>query len=135
MGLLSLIVCLVCWLVVRNKPADLGLPSPAEIERRELGTTVSNPVQDIATSSFGSKIKSVLINKHIWPPFLIESGSYGTLLVFLGAWGIPYLMQVYSMTRDTAANFTLLVMLGFNIGALVTAFISDRLERRKPLVF
>ncbi len=131
LGLLGLLVCLVCWLVIRDRPTDIGLPSPAEIERRQLGATASAPAQDIVTTSLGKRISILLTNKHIWPPFIISVGAYGTLLVFQGAWGIPYLMQVYSMTRDSAANFTLLTMIGFMAGSLVVPLISDRLQSRK----
>lgn len=131
MGLLSFVICLACWLVIRDKPADIGLPSPDEIEKRKPGTTVSAPVQDMATIGFRKRLSIILTNKYVWPPFLIASGSYGTLLVFQGAWGIPYLMQVYSMTRDSAASFMLLTMIGMMAGTVSIAFASDRLQRRK----
>ena len=135
MGLLSFVVCLVCWLVIRNRPEDLGLPSPAEIERRELGGISSAPSQDVAATGFRKRLGILLTNKYIWPPFLIGLGSYGTLLVLLGAWGIPYLMQVYSMTRDSAANFMLLMLIGHAAGLVILGFISDRLQRRRlPLI-
>ncbi len=131
MGFLSLVVCLACWLVVRDRPTDIGLPSYAEIERGELGDTPPAPSQDASTAGFRKRLSILLTNKYIWPPFLIGLGSYGTLLVFQGAWGIPYLMQVYSMTRDSAANFMLLTMIGNMSGTVIIAFVSDRLQRRK----
>lgn len=97
-GLLGLVICLACWLVIRDGPEDLRLPSLAKMERPERNTTVSAPAQDIVENSLRHRIGTTLKNRHIWPPFLIQVGSYGTLLVFQGAWGIPYLMQVYSMT-------------------------------------
>jgi sugar phosphate permease len=131
MGLLSFIVCLVCWLVIRNRPQDLGLPSTAEIERREVSSTTSTPAEDMDMMGFGKRVHILLTNKHIWSPFLMGIGSYGTLLVFQGAWGIPYLMQIYAMTRDSAANLILLTMIGFMAGTLITAFASDILQRRR----
>jgi len=131
MGFLSFMVCLVCWLVVRNRPADIGLLSPADIERHKLDATVSAAVGDLATTGFRKRLAIMLTNKFIWPPFLIAVGSYGTLLVFQGAWGIPYLMQVYSMTRDSAANFVSLTLVGLMTGIITIAFVSDRLQRRK----
>jgi len=131
MGLVSLIVCITCWLVVRNRPLDLGLPSLAEIQRRELGATVSVPAQVMPASSFLNRLSVMFRNRYIWPPFLVSLGSTGTLLVFQGAWGIPYLMQVYSMSRDSAANFMLLTVIGNMTGVIAIAFISDSLRRRK----
>lgn len=135
MGLLSFVICLVCWLMIRNRPEDLGLPSPAEIERRQFGGISSIPSHDVATASFRKRLGILLTNKYIWPPFLVGLGSYGTLLVLQGAWGIPYLMQVYSMTRDLAANFMLLMLIGHAAGLVILAFVSDRLQKRKlPLI-
>ncbi|GAI74145.1 unnamed protein product, partial [marine sediment metagenome] len=131
MGLLTFVVCLVCWLVIRNRPEDLGLPSPAEIERRELGGISSFSSQNVAAIGFRKRLGMLLANKHIWPPFLVGLGSYGTLLVLQGAWGIPYIMQVYSMTRDSAANFMLLMLIGHAAGLVILGFVSDRLQRRK----
>jgi len=131
MGLLSFVVCLACWLVIRNRPQDLGLPSPAEIERRELGGISLVPSPDVAAIGFRRRLGILLRNKYIWPPFLVGLGSYGTLLVLQGAWGIPYLMQVYSMTRDSAANFILVMLIGHAAGLVILGFISDRLQRRK----
>ncbi len=131
MGLLSFVVCLVCWLVIRNRPEDLGLPSPAEIERCELGGISSFSSQNVAAIGFRKRLGMLLANKHIWPPFLVGLGSYGTLLVLQGAWGIPYIMQVYSMTRDSAANFMLLMLIGHAAGLVILGFVSDRLQRHK----
>jgi len=131
MGLLSFVVCLACWLVIRNRPEDLRLPSPAEIERRQLTGIASAPVPQIAATGFGQRLGMLLANKYIWPPFFVGLGSYGTLLVLLGAWGVPYFMQVYSMTRDAAANFMLVMLIGHAAGLVILGFISDRLQRRK----
>jgi sugar phosphate permease len=131
MGFVTLAVCLACWLVIRNKAADLGLPSPAEIERGMFASTVSTHAPEVATVGFGKRLNSVLTNRYIWPPFLIGIGLYGTLLVIQGAWGIPYLMQVYSMTRDSAADLMLLIVFGAMVGLITIPVISDKLQRRK----
>jgi len=131
MGFLSFMVCVACWLVIRNRPQDLGLPSPAEIERLEVSPTVSAFTEDMGTMDFGRRVRVLVTNRYIWPPFLIGIGSYGTLLVFQGAWGIPYLMQIYSMTRHSAGNLIFLTMIGFMAGTIMTAFASDVLQRRK----
>jgi len=37
-GLLSLGISLACWLIIRNRPHDLGLPSPSEFEEEQSGS-------------------------------------------------------------------------------------------------
>jgi sugar phosphate permease len=131
MGLLSFVVCLTCWFVIRDRPADVGLPPPDDSTEPELDFTVSASAAEVAKPSFLKRMNLILTNRFIWPPFLIGIGSYGTLLVFQGAWGIPYLMQVYSMPRAAAANFMLLTMIGSMIGTIIIGYVSDRLQRRK----
>jgi len=131
MGFLGFFVCLACWFVIRDSPADIGLLSPAELEKRELSSTVVVRTVEVVKPSFGKRLNLILRNKFIWPPFLTGVGSYGTLLVFQGAWGIPYLMQVYSMPRNSAANFILLTMVGSMIGTVIIGYVSDRIQRRK----
>lgn len=130
-GGLSLAVCLLCWLIIRDKPADRGLPSFVEIERHKSEKTVLVPASFIVKANFSGRLRTLLTNKYVWPPFLIGFGGYGSLLVLQGAWGIPFLMQVYSMTRDSAANFMLLTLIGTMAGAVTIAFVSDQLRRRK----
>ncbi|MDP2930899.1 MAG: MFS transporter [Chloroflexota bacterium] len=129
MGLLSLGVCLVIWLALKDRPGDLGLalvePGPGDV------TKPAGP-----TLTTGQRVKLVLTNPHTWPPFVAAGGLYGTLLVLLGAWGIPYLMQVYNMTRSDAANYMLVASVGMMVGSLAVAQLSDRVmqRRRTPAV-
>jgi len=102
-----------------------------EIERRELGGISSFSSQNVAAIGFRKRLGMLLANKHIWPPFLVGLGSYGTLLVLQGAWGIPYIMQVYSMARDSAANFMLVMLIGHAAGLVILTFASERLQKRK----
>jgi sugar phosphate permease len=131
-GLMSLTIGVVCWIVLRSHPHDKGLPSPTELERQES----EQPVQFSSrpSLSLGQRIRLVVTNRYTWPPFMVGIGLYGSILTFAGAWGIPYLMQVYNMTRSNAANYTLLVMVGMMVGSLIVAYLSNRvLQRRKPL--
>lgn len=136
LGLLSFVISLASWLMIKNRPEDIGLPSPNEIEESKFATTVSVPIRDSVTSDFRKRLSIVLKNRRIWPPCLIAASSYGTLLLFQGAWGVPYFMQVYNMTRDSAANFVILMTVGAMVGIVTITYISDRLQRRRlPAIF
>lgn len=75
----------------------------------------------------------VLANRYTWASFMVGVGIYGTLFVFTGAWGVPYLIQVYDMTRSTAASFMLLVNIGVICGAPLIAYISNSVLQRRKL--
>ena len=130
-GLLSLGICLACWLIIRNRPHDLGLPPPSEVEEEQSASPALSSTG--ASLSFGQRVRLVFTNPYTWPPFMVGIGLYGTLLTFIGAWGIPYLMQVYDMTRSTAANFMLLVTIGIMLGSIIIAHVSNRVMQRRKL--
>lgn len=131
LGLISLAISLACWLIIKNKPRDLGLPSPSELERQESG--ISAPSSTKLSISLNQRIKMVLTNRYTWVSFMISSGFYGTFFTFTGAWGVPYLMQVYHMTRSTAASFLLLINIGVIVGSLFIAYISNAVLQRRKL--
>jgi sugar phosphate permease len=87
--------------------------------------------QNEATTTIGERIRLLFANKYIWPPFLINLGTYGTLLVVQSAWGIPYLMQVYTMPRASAASIILFLIIVHSFSVILIPYISDKLQKRK----
>jgi sugar phosphate permease len=112
-GIVSFVIGLTCWLVIRNNPAGKRLPRPHEWTKIPSSPTAFRPTRE-AKLKFGESLMVLFKNKSLWPLFLQGMGFYGTLLVFLGTWAIPYLMQVYSLSRPAAANI-IFVILGIRI--------------------
>ena len=50
---------------------------------------------------------------------------------FAGLWGMPYLMQVYSLSTQEAARYVMAVSVGLVIGCPVMGFVSDKLLKRR----
>ncbi len=119
-GVLSLILAALCWLVVRDRPE----PAAA--------TDGVGPRFD-RTVLFKSLL-SVVRNRATWPAILVNTGLSGAFFTFAGLWSVPYLMQVHDMTRPVAASHLSLWFGGFAIGCLLLGSLSDRLGRRKPVV-
>ena len=124
----SLAMAVVCWLAIRDRPADVGLPSIAAVEEREGGSPAATVT---ARDSVAACIGSVLGNRYTWPPFLSAIAIYAVFMSFLGVWGVPYFMQVYGMSRVDASNLMLLVVAGNMVGGLLVGFFSDRLGYRR----
>ncbi|MDD5174957.1 MAG: MFS transporter [Sterolibacterium sp.] len=78
---------------------------------------------------------TVLKNRATWPGFFVTFGISGSFFGFAGLWAVPYFTQVLGMTRAVASNHISLYFLGFAVGAATWGFVSDRLGRRKPLIF
>jgi len=128
-GVVTLIIALIGWIVIRNSPTELGLPSLKQIEEMEGSNTqkvVSEP-----KSSVWESIKLIFRNKYTWPPFLIFMGIYGTLMAYSGMWGIPYLMQVYGLDRNSASTYLMAIAIGIMVGSPIVGFFSDKVTRRK----
>jgi sugar phosphate permease len=117
-GLVSVIVAILCWLVVRDAPPNVYREVDYEPVLEKLRENLR-------------QMMVVIRNRNTWPPFFVAFGIYGTLITFQGMWGVPYLMQVYDLSRTAAANFMLLVAAGMAVGSLLIGFISDKFERRK----
>lgn len=118
----------LCWLLVRDKPAEAGLPSIAEVESWEgLGP---EPVTAECYSIVAS-LKTAMGNPYTWWPFLMSATVYGVYMTFIGLWGVPYFMQVYGMSRVGAANLILVMALGAMVGGPLVGVLSDRIGLRR----
>ena len=125
-GFISIGLAVVSWLVVRNRPEDVGFPSLREMEGKP-----SHPPRE---SHWLHDLKSVLLNRRVWPGFWINFGMGGGLFSFAGLWGIPLLRDVFGLERGAAAAYTTLTLVGLAVGSLASGWLSDHLGHRKPLL-
>ena len=132
----SLVLAIIGWTIIRNKPADIGLPPVSELGNK----TGKAPqiFEDTLSISLAKKLKMVLGDRRIWFLFLIGFGTYGAFATLFHNWTVIYVMQSYQLTRDFASIFNLIATIGFMIGALSVGFLSDKVmkSRRWPaLIF
>jgi sugar phosphate permease len=128
-GLLSVLVAIIAFRFVFNKPEDMGLPSIAEIEGRDTSK------YELQTPSIKKGLIGVLKNKRTWPPFILLTSYCMTFFAFAGTWGISYYVDGFSMTKINASNNIILILVSMAIGSLVIGIFSDRIKSRKiPLI-
>ncbi|MGB3223054.1 MAG: MFS transporter [Desulforhopalus sp.] len=124
-GFLSLSLAALGFLIVRNRPEDLGFTAPNVHAEKQSGTLAGNWLKNLGS------VVSVL---HLWPGFWVQFGMIGGLYSFMGLWGIPYLRDVHGLDRSLAANHMTTMLLCFAVGALFFGWFSDRIGRRKPIL-
>ena len=119
-GVVSLLLAAVSWILVRDRPGDAtGAVAPAPTFDR--------------TVILGGLLR-VLKNRATWPAAALNFGISGSFFAFGGLWATPFLVQGLGMSRATATAHVSLYFAGFAIGCLVVGSLSDRLRRRKPVI-
>ena len=128
-GMVSLALALANWFIVRESPAQAGLSPLARYspEYASQGTAAS-PSSGL---SLARRFRVVFGNKHLWPLFLLASGTYGAYATLFHNWAVVYLMQIYGVQRDFAANFVLIATIGMMVGFPVAGLLSDRILQRR----
>ena len=123
-GVFTLLMAVLVWLFVRDRPSDLGWPSPAE---------PSEP----RSSAIGllEGMKRVLSYPRFWPIAIWFFFDCAIFFSFGGLWGGPYLMQVYGLSKAKAGHILSMLAVGMIVGSPFLSFLSDRIFRgRKPVL-
>ncbi len=119
-GIVSLVLGSLCWLLVRDRPDTAG------------GASAPAPGFDRTVVLTG--LLRVVKNRATWPTAFVNAGLSGSFFAFGGLWAMPFLTQGMGMTRDSASAHLSLYFAGFAIGCLLIGTLSDRLRRRKPVI-
>jgi sugar phosphate permease len=123
-GAVTLLAGAAAMLFVKDRPELAGL-APVNPTRSSPPTlaAVLRGIPDVAR------------NRRTWPPVLACGGIFASLIAFQGLWGVPYLTQVYGLSRVEAAAVTSWLAVGIVVGAPIVGWISDRwlMARRLPM--
>ena len=125
-GVLSLLLGALIWLLLRDSPRELGLPTAHALEGRP------DPLPQ--SGHWLDGLGLVLRNWRTWPGFFMNLGLIGSYLTFNGLWAVPYLREVHGMDRTLATYHTSVMIVGFAVGAFAVGTVSDRMGRRLPLL-
>ncbi|MBL8421044.1 MAG: MFS transporter [Dechloromonas sp.] len=117
-GVVSLVLAVACWLIVRDRP--------------DAGSATAAPHFDRTVVL--SALLAVLKNRATWPAIVVNTGMAGAFFTFGGLWASPYLVQVHGMARPVASAHLSLWFGGFAVGCFFIGTLSDRIGRRKPVL-
>ena len=123
-GLFTLLMAVLVWLFVRDRPSDFGWPSPAE------------PVGP-SPSAIGlvEGMRRVVIYPRFWPIAIWFFFDCAIFFSFGGLWGGPYLMQIHGLSKAEAGQTLSMLAVGMIVGSPLLSILSDRMFRgRKPVL-
>ncbi len=133
-GAATFCIAALCWFLVLDRSpigqGGAGNPGKIYVSSNHLDNK-KGETPALGWQEYPRALKTVLKNPHNLPLFSTFFGIYGTLLAFSGAWGAPYLRDVYGFTRQEAAKYLLAVAAGISLGYFLIGFISDKVSRRK----
>jgi sugar phosphate permease len=80
-------------------------------------------------------LRRTFSSRQAWALFFCHFGIVGGYIGFLGSWAVPYVIDVYGMTRLDASQLVMLSLIGALIGAPLIGWLSSRLEMiKKPYI-
>lgn len=84
--------------------------------------------------NFRELFKKLTLSRNIWLLIISNACAYGALMAFQGLWAVPYLVNIYKVTRTTASNTVMSIALGMIVGAPVIGMVSDKIFKSKKWV-
>jgi len=123
-GWITLLLAGLVWLLVRDRPADKGWPSPTD---RVGPAPVPVGLLD--------GMKKVLAYPWFWPVAVWFFFDCAVFFSFGGLWGGPYLMHVHGLTKGEAGKILSMLAVGMIVGSPTVSYLSNRIFRgRKPVL-
>jgi sugar phosphate permease len=123
-GILTLVLGAMVWAFVRDRPADMGWPSPAD---------TSGPAGESVRLMQG--VKMVLTHPRFWALACWFFFSYAIFFSVIGLWGGPFLIQIYDLSKTKAGHILSMSAIGMIVGSPILSYVSNNIfKARKPLL-
>jgi sugar phosphate permease len=136
LGMIALVLAALVWMITRDRPSDMNLPSIQEIEAMELGelapevkTMEKIPMGRALKMTFGAGMK-------FWPLAIWFFFMYGSMMVYQGLWAGPFFHDILGWDRPTYGLVLTFIGIGMIFGCPTAGYISDRIlkSRKKVLI-
>jgi len=126
-GAFSFLLAGMCWVFIRNRPQDRGWPP---INEAQAGGHTTPGAMELLGG-----LKEIVRQWRIWPNFILSGLASGLYLAFSGAWGTPFLKDVYGMSPAAASGIVAYSIYGAMTSSLGVGWLSDRIAlRRLPMI-
>lgn len=118
-GLIGLILAVVFWIVVKDKPDS------HEREKHIVAPRIS----------VYNSLKQILTNPQSWWLSIYSGLAFAPVMIFGGLWGVSFISESFHLAQYTAAQSVSLIFIGFAVGAPIFGWFSDWLGRRWVVMF
>jgi sugar phosphate permease len=138
LGVVTLFLSVAAWLIIRDRPSEMSLPSIQEIEALEKDgsdsvpeaeTMEKIPMVDALKMTFWS-------GRKFWPLAVWFFFMYGSVMVYQGLWAGPFFHDVLGWEKPTYGLVLSFIGLGMIFGCPIAGYISDKVlkSRKKVLI-
>jgi sugar phosphate permease len=124
-AIVGIVLALLLYLIIRNKQDDTNEPPLRKKEVTSAATHSKEIYQALVT---------ILKKPTIWIIGFIGCILYAPSTTFAELWGLPFMHHVYHISKTHAGYCISLMLLGFTVGAPIAGYLSDRIEKRKPIL-
>lgn len=118
-GFAGILLAFLFWLIVRDKAPD-----------HKTEKMIVSPKISLLQS-----LKQLLKSPQSWWLSMYSGFAFAPVMVFGGLWGVSFLAEYHHLSETVAAQQVSLIFIGFAVGAPVFGYLSDRLGKRKGVMF
>lgn len=120
---MAVLLAVLVFILVRDRPPKASLSGTSGPDKSALEP--SNQISTIET------IKTVALNRNLWLLAVSAFTIYGATMSIQGLWAVPYLMDVHSLSHQTASNMLTAWAAGAIVGSPFMGYLSDRVLRTR----
>jgi len=129
-GVCTAVTVAAVWLAVRDKPADVGWPSIAQIDGC---TEEANPAQ--GKIGLWQGVWRVVSEGAFWPVAVWFFFDCGIFFGFGGLWAGPYLMHTYGLSKGQAGAILSMTAWAMILGGPLLGLLSQKVLRSRKKTF
>lgn len=135
LAVVTAVIAGLCWLLVRNHPSEMGLPSIEEIVSDETG----QPVGESTLAKMGTveALKMTFTSgTKFWSLAIWFFFMYGTIMLWQASQAGSFYKSIYGFTAGEAGLMVTMVGIGMVFGCPLAGTISDKVlhSRKKVLI-
>lgn len=136
LAVITVLIAVLCWIVVRDHPSQKGLPAIEDIVAEETGEPVTESTSDKIGTMEALK-RTFSSGRKFWPLAIWFFCIYGTIMLWQASQAGSFYRNIYGFSISEAGLMVTMVGVGMVFGCPLAGVLSDRVfkSRKKVIVF